>query len=163
MLPIHEQQQQEPVISDIESQATPQLQLSLGSSGTPSISASADGATAAGICSPLAGPLSASIPPVTLVFLSVEGCKVWGSRRKSVLKEVHSQLSLLLMEALRHVQGGYMCRMQVRCGRVFGGGEGVVEDGLWAGWQQSSWGGLRVVSQNILYMYAAYVGVPAHQ
>jgi hypothetical protein len=36
------------------------------------------------------------------------------ARRKALVREVHAQLSLLLMEALRHVgQGGYMCRMQV--------------------------------------------------
>lgn len=53
------------------------------------------------------------IPPVTMVFMLVEGAKVFGQRRKQLVKEVHAQLSEMLMLALKHVPGGYMCRMQV--------------------------------------------------
>lgn len=107
MQQIDEQQQQQQQLSpfDIEAQAAPQLQQPLAPDERQSSAASS--ATPA-------PPLSSPIPPVTLVFLSVEGSKVLGGpRRKAVVKEVHSQLSLLLMEALRHVAGGYMCRMQV--------------------------------------------------
>ena len=34
------------------------------------------------------------------------------------VRDVHCQLSQMFMEALRHVHGSYMCRMQVRLGVV---------------------------------------------
>ncbi len=52
------------------------------------------------------------VPPVTLVFTSVEGAKMFASRRRHLAKEVHAHLSPLLLEAARHVGGGYLCRMQ---------------------------------------------------
>jgi hypothetical protein len=55
------------------------------------------------------------LPAVTLMFVSVDGAKVL---RKHHVRDVHCQLSLLFMEALRRVPGGYMCRMQVRAGVV---------------------------------------------
>ena len=50
------------------------------------------------------------LPPVTLMFVSVDGSKVL---RKHHVRDAHYQLSQLFMESLRHVPGGYMCRMQV--------------------------------------------------
>jgi hypothetical protein len=58
--------------------------------------------------------LSLPMPAVTMVFLVVEGAKVFGKGRRQLVKEVHAQLSQLLVEALKHVAGGYLCRMQVR-------------------------------------------------
>jgi uncharacterized protein YuzB (UPF0349 family) len=61
------------------------------------------------------GPqLSLPMPAVTMVFVVVEGAKVFGKGRRQLVKEVHAHLSQLLMEALKHVRGGYLCRMQVR-------------------------------------------------
>jgi hypothetical protein len=37
------------------------------------------------------------------------------------VRDVHCQLSQMFMEALRHVPGSYMCRMQVRWGGREGG------------------------------------------
>jgi hypothetical protein len=39
--------------------------------------------------------------------------QVFGQRRKQLVKDIHAQLSQMLMLALKHVPGGYMCRMQV--------------------------------------------------
>jgi hypothetical protein len=61
------------------------------------------------------GPqLSLPMPAVTMVFLVVEGAKVFGKGRRQLVKEVHAHLAQLLVEALKHVRGGYLCRMQVR-------------------------------------------------
>lgn len=76
----------------------------------------AAGAGAAGVYSTVPPLL---LPAVTLLFVSVEGSKVL---RKHLVRAAHCQLSLLFMESLRHVQGGYMCRMQVR-GVGTGGGK----------------------------------------
>jgi hypothetical protein len=63
------------------------------------------------------GPqLSLPMPAVTMVFVVVEGAKVFGKGRRQLVKEVHAHLSQLLVEALKHVRGGYLCRMQVRLG-----------------------------------------------
>jgi hypothetical protein len=67
-------------------------------------SVSSPAAAAAAALSPLL------LPAVTLMFVSVDGSKVL---RKHHVRDVHCQLSLMFMEALRHVPGGYMCRMQV--------------------------------------------------
>jgi hypothetical protein len=67
-------------------------------------SVSSPAAAAAAVVPPLL------LPAVTLMFVSVDGSKVL---RKHHVREVHCQLSLMFMEALRHVPGGYMCRMQV--------------------------------------------------
>uniref|UniRef100_A0A383VRV6 Guanylate cyclase domain-containing protein n=1 Tax=Tetradesmus obliquus TaxID=3088 RepID=A0A383VRV6_TETOB len=56
--------------------------------------------------------LAPPMPPVTMVFLVVEGAKVFGKGRRPLVKEVHAQLAALLVEALKHTQGGYLCRMQ---------------------------------------------------
>jgi hypothetical protein len=53
------------------------------------------------------------IPPVTMVFMVVDGAKVFSQRRRQLVKDIHAQLSAMAMLALRHVPGGYMCRMQV--------------------------------------------------
>jgi hypothetical protein len=58
--------------------------------------------------------LAPPMPAVTMVFLVVEGAKVFGKGRRPLVKEVHAHLSQLLVEALRHVRAGYLCRMQVR-------------------------------------------------
>jgi len=58
------------------------------------------------------------LPAVTLLFVSVEGCRVL---RKHHVRDAHYQLSLLFMESLQHVSGGYMCRMQVGAVRQKGG------------------------------------------
>jgi hypothetical protein len=59
------------------------------------------------------------LPPVTLLFVGVEGAKLL---RKQLVRDAHCCLSGLMMEAMRAVPGGYMCRMQVRlssgCGLV---------------------------------------------
>jgi hypothetical protein len=75
-------------------------------------------ATAAAVAAAAAAATAGGVPPlllpaVTLMFVSVDGAKVL---RKHHVRDVHCQLSLLFMEALRHVPGGYMCRMQVSLG-----------------------------------------------
>jgi hypothetical protein len=58
--------------------------------------------------------LTPPMPAVTMVFLVVEGANVFGKGRRPLVKEIHAHLSQLLVEALKHVRGGYLCRMQVR-------------------------------------------------
>lgn len=99
------------VVFDVESQGHQQRPQRL--SNSTSSTATTPAAAAAAACVDVGSPRVNPIPAVTMVFVSVEGSKLFGSRRKQLFKDIHSQLSLLLMEALRHIPGGYMCRMQV--------------------------------------------------
>jgi hypothetical protein len=54
-----------------------------------------------------------------MVFMVVEGAKVFGQRRRQLVKDIHAQLSAMAMLALRCVPGGYMCRMQVSTGWLY--------------------------------------------
>lgn len=112
VLPAHHYQQQQQYSQQQQQQqlcASPSVYSAAGGFTSLASVSAAGGLLGASLGSPLAPP----IPPVTMVFMVVEGAKAFGNRRKHLLKEIHAQLSVLLMEALRHVVGGYMCRMQV--------------------------------------------------
>ena len=59
-------------------------------------------------------PLSAgSLPPVTMVFCSIEGGKQYASlRSKADARDVHLELIAVMRGALKQVPGGYFVRHQ---------------------------------------------------
>jgi hypothetical protein len=59
------------------------------------------------ICSPLIQPL----PPVTMVFMAVEGPELLVRRRRTFTPRVQALLSRVVRDALRRL-GGYLCRVQ---------------------------------------------------
>jgi Flp pilus assembly protein TadB len=102
-----DQQQQQQLQHQRQRQQAPSPLQALRSISSPAAAAAA----AVGAVPPLL------LPAVTLMFVSVDGSKLL---RKHHVRDVHCQLSLLFMEALRHIPGSYMCRMQVGflCGCV---------------------------------------------
>ena len=62
----------------------------------------------------LRDPLSAgSLPPVTMVFCSIEGGKQYASlRSKADARDVHMELIAVMRGALKQVPGGYFVRHQ---------------------------------------------------
>jgi hypothetical protein len=128
----HQDQQQQQQVVTLSQQALAQQQQQQQQLAMNSCCPAAAGAVkqqasaeAAGTAVAAARLVRQPIPPVTMVFMLVEGAKVFGQRRKQLLKEVHAQLSQMLMLALKHVPGGYMCRMQVRHIGGWRGGGGL--------------------------------------
>jgi len=93
--------------------SSPPVELAAGQPAANGPVAHTAGVPEASAAAAAARLLRQPIPPVTMVFMLVEGAKLFGQRRKQLVKEVHAELSEMLMLALKHVPGGYMCRMQV--------------------------------------------------
>lgn len=100
--------------ADVEAPSMQDQQPAAGQSQSPVLGyrplSSTAAAAAAAAAAAVVGVPPLLLPAVTLLFVSVEGCRVL---RKHHVRDAHYQLSLLFMESLRHVSGGYMCRMQV--------------------------------------------------